>query len=109
MPELWIPGAAEPSLDDFVTRIHKQIEEYTSSHSAEQTEVQVELADGGRLTVLTLSAEPGYGFVTLALHSPDASDPQRVIVPVNAIRRIDLGPAEADRAQFGFALPDDGP
>ena len=34
--------------------------------------------------------------------------PEQVIVPVNAIRRIDLGPAEADRARFGFALPDDG-
>jgi len=109
VPELWIPGAAEPSLDDFVTRLHKQIDQYTSSHAAKQTEVQVELADGGRLTVRALSAEPGYGFVTLAVHSEDDRDPQQVIVPVNAIRRIDLGPAEADRARFGFALPDDLP
>jgi hypothetical protein len=108
VPELWIPGAAEPSLDDFVTRVHKQIGQYTSSHSAEQTEVQVELADGGRLTIRAISAEPGYGFVTLAVHTADATDPQQVIVPVNAIRRIDLGPAEAERARFGFALPDDG-
>jgi hypothetical protein len=108
VPELWIPGAAEPSLDDFVTRVHKQIERYTESHSAEQTQVEVELADGSRLTLQALSAEPGYGFVTLAVHAEDASDPQQVIVPVNAIRRIDLGPAEADRARLGFALPDDG-
>jgi hypothetical protein len=109
VPELWIPGAAEPSLDDFVTRVHKLIEQYTASHSAEQTEVQVELADGGRLMVMALSGEPGYGFVTLAVHSDDDRDPRQVIVPVNAIRRIDLGPAEAERARFGFALPDDGP
>ena len=108
MPELWIPGAAEPSLDDFVTHVHKQVEQYTASHSAEQTEVQVELADGGRLTVQALSAEPGYGFVTLAVHSDEERGPQQVIVPVNAIRRIDLGPAEADRARFGFALPENG-
>ena len=107
MPELWIPGAAEPSLDDFVARLHKQIEQYTASHGAEQTEVEVELADGSRLTLQSLSAEPGYGFVTLVLHPQDGRDPQQVIVPVNAMRRIDLGPAEADRARFGFALPDD--
>lgn len=109
MPELWIPGAAAPSLDDFVARVHKQIERYTASHGAEQTEVEVELADGSRLTLQSLSSEPGYGFVTLAVHAEDERDPQQVIVPVNAIRRIDLGPAEADRARFGFALPDDGP
>ena len=105
MPELWIPGAAEPSLDDFVSRVHKQIEQYTASHSAEQTHVEVELADGSRLTLQSLSAQPGYGFVTLAVHADDDRNPQQVIVPVNAIRRIDLGPAEADRARFGFALP----
>jgi hypothetical protein len=107
MPELWIPGAAEPSLDDFVNRIHKQIELYTSSHAAERTEVEVELADGSRLTLQSLSAEPGYGFVTLAVHPGDERGPERVIVPVGAIRRIDLGPAEAERARFGFALRDD--
>ena len=107
MPDLWIPGAAEPSLHDFVARVLKQIERYTASHAAEQSEVEVELADGGRLTLQSLSAEPGYGFVTLVVHPEGERDPQQVIVPVNAIRRIDLGPAEADRARFGFALPDD--
>lgn len=104
MPDLWIPGVAEPSLDDFVTRIHKQIERYTATHGAAETEVQVELADGSRLTLQSISAEPGYGFVTLSVHSEDDRDPQQLIVPVNAIRRIDLGPAESERARFGFAL-----
>ena len=108
MPELWIPGVAEPSLDDFVTRVHKQIERYTASHGADRTEVEVELADGRRLTLQGVSAEPGYGFVTLTVHPEDDRDPEQVIVPVNAIRQIALGPAEADRARFGFALPDDG-
>jgi len=107
VPDLWIPGAAEPSLDDFVARVLKSIEQYTASHAAERTEVRVELADGGQLTLQSLSSEPGYGFVTLAVHPDDDGEPGAVIVPVNAIRRIDLGPAEADRARFGFALPDD--
>ena len=28
MPELWVPGAAEPSIDAFVERIHGQIERF---------------------------------------------------------------------------------
>ena len=105
MPELWVPGAAAPSLEDFVHRVHKQIEEYTASHSAEQTEVEVELADGERLTLRSLSPEPGYGFVTLSVHPSDDADPTQLIVPVGAIRRIALGPADAERASFGFSLP----
>jgi hypothetical protein len=97
-PELWVPGAAEPSLDDFVGRIHRQIEEYTASHSSERSHVEVELADGERLTLRSLSGEPGFGFLTLSVEEG------QVIVPVGAIRRITLGPADEDRKP-GFALP----
>ena len=97
-PELWVPGAAEPSLDDFVTRIHRQIEQYTTTHTAERSHVEVELADGERLTLRSLSSEPGYGFLTLSV------DGEQLIVPVGSIRRITLGPADEDRRP-GFALP----
>ena len=105
MPDLWVPGAAPPSLDDFVQRVHKQIEAYTSTHASDQTEVEVELADGARLMLQSLSAEPGYGFVTLAVFPEDDADPTQLIVPVGSIRRIALGPAEAEQARFGFSLP----
>ena len=108
MPELWIPGAAEPSLDAFVERVHRQIEQYTSTHGADRSEVEVELADGQRFMLQSLSAEPGFGFLTLTLHPEDDRDPQQLIVPVGSIRRIALGPAEGDRVRFGFGLPDDG-
>ena len=98
-PELWVPGAAEPSLDDFVGRIHRQIERYTSTHTADRSHVEVELADGERLALQSLSGDPGYGFLTLAV------DGEQLIVPVGAIRRITLGPADADRKP-GFALPE---
>ena len=107
MPDLWIPGAAEPSLDDFVARVHRQIEQFTESHAAEQTHVEVELADGERLALQALSAEPGFGFLTLTVH-PEEGGQLQVVVPVNAIRRITLGPAEAERAALGFALPGSG-
>ena len=97
-PDLWVPGAAEPSLDDFVARIHRQIEQYTATHSSERSHVEVELADGERLTLRSLSSEPGFGFLTLTV------DGEQLIVPVGALRRITLGPADEDRKP-GFALP----
>ena len=105
MPELWIPGSAEPSLDDFVARVHRQIERFTAGHDADETHVEVELADGERFALQALSAEPGYGFVTLNVHPEEEETLRQLIVPVNAIRRITLGPAEEERANLGFALP----
>ena len=101
-PDLWVPGAAEPSLDDFVARILRQIERYTSSHSADLSHVEVELADGERLTLQSISSEPGFGFLTLTIQGEE--DAEQLIVPVGAIRRITLGPAD-ERHKPGFALP----
>jgi len=99
-PELWVPGAAAPSLDDFVARIHRQIEQYTATHAADRSHVEVELADGERLSLQSLSAEPGFGFLTLSVEG------EQMIVPVGSIRRITLGPADEDRRP-GFALPEE--
>jgi hypothetical protein len=103
VPELWIPGAAEPSLDDFVQRVHQQIERFTAGHAAEETHVEIELAGGEQLTLQALSAEPGYGFVTMTVHTEARQE--QLIVPVNAIRKITLGPAEEERGNLGFTLP----
>jgi hypothetical protein len=102
MPELWIPGAAEPSMDDFVERVHGQIERFTAGHDADETHVEVELADGERIDLQALSAEPGFGFVTLTAHAKEAQ--HQLIVPVSSIRKITLGPADAQH-QLGFTLP----
>lgn len=108
-PDLWVPGAAEPSLDDFVARVLRAIERYTASHAAERTHVEVELGDGQRLTLSSLSGEPGYGFLTLVVHAEREDDPDLLIVPVGAIRRFALGPADETRRP-GFALPErEGP
>jgi hypothetical protein len=102
-PELWVPGAAEPSLDDLVERIHRRIEHYTTTHTAERSHVEVELAEGERLTLRSISGEPGFGFLTLTVHSADGVA-EELIVPVGSIRRIALGPADETRRP-GFALP----
>ena len=105
MPELWYPGVAEASLDAFVERVHRQIEQYTGTHGAKQTAVEIEFADNHRVVLQSLSAEPGHGFLTLTVHEEESRDPRQLIVPIASIRRIELGPAEGDRVRFGFALP----
>ncbi|HEY5661722.1 MAG TPA: hypothetical protein VIR59_13125 [Gaiellaceae bacterium] len=96
--ELWVPGAAAPSLDSFVARIHRLIEQHTATHDAAQDYVEVELAGGERLAVTSISSEPGFGFITLSVEA------EQVIVPVGSIRRITLGPADEEQKP-GFALP----
>jgi hypothetical protein len=104
---IWLPGAAEPSPDAFVDRLHAQIERYTTTHAAERSEVQVDLSDGRRVVLQAVSPEPGFGFVTLTVVPEEEHDPEQLIVPIGAIRSIALGPAEGDRVRFGFSLPDD--
>jgi hypothetical protein len=104
--DLWVPGAAEPSLERLVTGILRQIERYTATHTAERSHVEVELFDGERLTLRSLSPEPGFGFLTLSVQSEER-EADDLIVPVGAIRRIELRPADEDRRP-GFALPAKG-
>jgi hypothetical protein len=107
-PDVWLPGSAEPSLDDFVARIVRRIASYTETHTAERTHVTVELGDGEQLTLRSLSSEPGYGFLTLTVH-PAEGEAEEIIVPVGSVRRISLGPADETRRP-GFALPEkEGP
>ena len=70
MPELWVPGFAGP-LDDLVDRIHRRIEQFAEEAGVERPSVEVELADGARYDVEALTAEPGYGFVTIRPHAGD--------------------------------------
>jgi hypothetical protein len=93
-----VPGAAAPSLEQFVARIHRLIEQHTVTHDAAQEHVEIELLGGETLSVTSLSSEPGFGFITLSVGA------EQVIVPVGSIRRITLGPADEEQKP-GFALP----
>ena len=90
-------------LEDLVGRIHRRIEAFASEHGLEQAMVEVELADGALLRLMSLSAEPGYGFLTLVPHS-DGGEPQELIVPIGAIRQLTLSRAEP-ASPIGFSLP----
>jgi hypothetical protein len=116
VPELWVPGAAGPSLEDFVARLQKTIETFAARRGWEQAHVEVQLHDGVRFTLHSIRPEPGYGFLTLCPYPEDAEQPwpktgeddgqcppQEVIVPVGSIVRITLGDIE-EQASFGFAV-----
>jgi hypothetical protein len=106
MPELWLPGAEGPH-EDFVERIHRQIERFAQRAGVERAVVDVELVDGSRFVLDSLSPEPGYGFVTIRPHREGDEDvPEELIVPIGSLRRIELARAEERRARFGFSVPE---
>ena len=102
MPEFWIPGAAGPQ-DELVKRIERRIEEFRTEHGLERAGVSVELADGSLHRLASLSAEPGFGFITICPHC-DQGEPEELIIPIGAVREIRIGVAE-DEPRLGFAPP----
>ncbi len=113
-PELWVPGAAGPSLEDFVERIRKTVEEYAKGRGLERAYLEVRLHDGTNFGVHSIRADPGYGFLTLCPY-PDGAEfsegdekppPEEWIVPVGSIVRITLSEAPDHEAGFGFGAAD---
>ena len=102
--QLWVPGAAGP-LDQFVERLHRIIAQFARTHGLDQAAVEVEFPDGALVAVTSISAEPGYGFVTLTPHPEDPREPEELIVPVGAIRQIRLSRPEPEQQRFGFSVP----
>jgi hypothetical protein len=92
--------------EELVERLHRQIEVFAREAQGHRAFVEIELHDGSRFALDSITAEPGYGFVTLVPHPATDEDlPECLIVPVGSIRRIELGRAEEQRARFGFSLP----
>jgi hypothetical protein len=100
--ELWTPGMAGPA-DELVGRIHRRIQSFAEEHGLERAMVEAELSDGSLLRLQSLSAQPGFGFVTLVPHAADG-DPEEVIAPLGTIRQLRLRRAEGE-SPFGFSLP----
>ena len=88
-------------LDELVARIHRRIGEFAREHGVEAM-VEAELADGSLHRLRSISAEPGYGFVTLCPHAE--SEPRVLIVPIASIRQLTIAEAEPER-RVGFSLP----
>jgi len=97
---VWTPGAAGP-LDEFVSRLTRMIAAFASEHELEQAEVCVELVDGSRFTLAAASAEPGFGFFSLTPYRGDEDEPKLLIVPIGAVRSIELSAPDPERP-LGF-------
>ena len=103
MTNIWIPGVAGP-LDDLLQRIQRRVDRFAEAQGVERPTVEVELIDGSLLTLVSMSPEPGYGFLTLVPHpDEDGESPYEVIVPVGAIRQLAIRVPEPARGRFGFA------
>ena len=108
MPELWLPGAAGPSLEDFVARLNKAVERFAHEHAGGRAAVEVELADGALLQLVSILPEPGYGFLTLCPHCEEGEPPEELIVPVGAIRQFRVRmPEDRPHFRFGFAASEE--
>jgi hypothetical protein len=90
-------------LDDLVKRILRRVDAFKTDHGFEEVELTVELLDGSLHRLKTLSADPGYGFVSFRPHGGD-DDPEELIVPLGAVREIRLRAPGPEHA-FGFAEP----
>ena len=102
MPELWTPGMAGP-LDQLVERILRRVEAFKASQALDEVGVEVELHDGSLHRLASISAEPGFGFITLTPH-PEDGEPEELIVPLGAVGRIRIGRVEPEQ-QLGFSVP----
>jgi hypothetical protein len=97
--------AAAP-LEEFVHRLLRSIERFAADAGVERAFVEVELMDGSRFPLDAVSPEPGFGFVTLVPHPETEEDvPERLIVPVGMLKKIELSRAEEQRGRFGFTPP----
>jgi hypothetical protein len=99
-PYIWTPGHAGP-LDELVARITGMVAAFAREHELEQAEVRLELYDGSRYTLAAAAPEPGYGFFSFVPHAAEGEEPKRMVVPVGAVRMIEISAPDAAR-QFGF-------
>jgi hypothetical protein len=97
---IWTPGAAGP-LDEFVARISRMVAAFAEEHSLEQAEVRIELADGSHYLLAAATPDPGFGFFSFVPHRPEDEEPRRVIVPIGAVKTIEISAPDPEQ-RFGF-------
>lgn len=88
-------------LEELVKRIHRRIEAFAEEHGISEAGVTIELVDGSLHRLRSLSAEPGFGFVSFRPHR-ESGRPEELVVPVGAIREIRITIPEAEQ-QLGFS------
>jgi hypothetical protein len=99
--QLWTPGATGP-LDDLVGRLARMVEAFGKEHGLEKVEVRIELADGSQHVLARIEPEPGFGFLSLVPYRQEGDEPRRLVVPVGAVRLIEMSTPDPARP-FGFS------
>jgi hypothetical protein len=102
--QLWTPGVAGPH-EEFVGRLHRQVERFAERHEIREAIVTLELHSGARVDVKSISPDPGFGFVTICPHGDDDA-PDELVLPIGSIARIELRVAQEEEPRLGFSLPD---
>jgi hypothetical protein len=98
---VWTPGAAGP-LDEFVGRLTRMVTAFANEHELEQAEVCIELVDGSRHTLVTASAEPGFGFFSFVPYREGSDEPRKFVIPIGAVRGIEISAPNPPERPFGF-------
>jgi hypothetical protein len=88
-------------LDELVARVNRMVAAFAREHSLDAAEVRVELADGSLHVVASLTAEPGFGFLTLVPHREPDGDPRQVVIPIGAVKAIEVSAPDPEHP-FGF-------
>ena len=101
--QIWVPGAPQPSLEDFISRLNARIERFAQEQAGGQVAVEIELRDGSLHRLVSIDDEPGYGFVTLSPWREDGLA-EEMIVPVASIAAVRMTPME-EHPPFGFTKP----
>ncbi len=88
-------------LEELVKRILRRVEQFKEEHSLAEVVVSIELVDGSLHRLKTLSAEPGFGFLSFCPHCGEGEDPEEIIVPLGAVREMRIG-APGPEQTVGF-------
>jgi hypothetical protein len=88
-------------LEELVKRVLRRVEQFMEEHGLAEAEVSIELVDGSLHRLKTLSAEPGFGFISFFPHGEDG-EPEEIIVPLGAVREIRIGAPGPEQA-VGFS------
>ena len=95
-------------LDELVQRILRRVDHFKVEHGLEEAEVSVELVDGSLYRLKTISAEPGFGFVSMCPHC-DEGDPEEVIAMFGRGHPLGrIGTPEEVASLVAWLLSDEG-
>ena len=98
---VWTPGAAGP-LDEFIGRLERIVTAFARDNERRAGGGDASSSSTAPGTSSpTTSPEPGFGFFSLTPHREDDDEPRQVIVPIGAVRSIDISAPDPPRP-FGF-------